>query len=78
MTTEKEIVEDYEKADFHDRVLLFLMHRDLRDQFIEFELHAYQNGGKEGQVVTARDKHKSSLGNYYQKEVRNETNFFSY
>ena len=29
MTTEKEIIEDYEKADFHDRVLLFLMHRDL-------------------------------------------------
>ncbi len=49
MTTEKEIVEDYEKADFHDRILLFLMHRELRDQFLEFELHVSQNGGKEGQ-----------------------------
>jgi len=49
MPTEEEIVEDYKKADFHDRVLLFLMHRDLRDQFMEFELHANQNGGKEGQ-----------------------------
>jgi len=49
MTTEKEIFEDYGKADFHDRVLLFLMHRDLRDQFMEFELPADQNGGKEGQ-----------------------------
>jgi len=64
MTTEKEIVEDYEKADFHDRVLLFLMHRDLRDQFNEFELHAYQNGGRKIRDVTARDKHNSSLGNY--------------
>jgi hypothetical protein len=49
MTTEKQIVQDCEKADFHDRVLLFLMHRDLRDQFMEFEHLAYQNGGKEGQ-----------------------------
>ena len=49
MKTEKEVVEDYEKADFHDRVLLVLMHRDLRNQFMEFELHAYQNRGKEGQ-----------------------------
>jgi hypothetical protein len=49
MTTEKQIARDYEKADFHDRVLLFLMHRDLRDQFMEFEHLAYQNGGKEGQ-----------------------------
>ena len=78
MPTEKEIVRDYEKADFHYRLLLFLMYRDLRDQFMEFELHAHQNGGKQGQVVTARDQHKSSLGNYYQKEVRNETNIFSY
>ena len=64
MPTEEEIVEDYEKADFHDRILLFLMHRDLRDQFHEIELHAYQNRGRKVRELTARDKHKSSLGNY--------------
>jgi hypothetical protein len=48
MRTEKEIVEDYEKADFHDRVFLFLTYRDLRDEFMDIELHAYQSLVKEG------------------------------
>ena len=64
MPTEEEIVEDYKKADFHDRVLLFLMYRDLRDQIMELEHHAYQNGGRKVRDMTAGDKHKSSLEKY--------------
>jgi len=67
MTTGKEIVEDYEKADFHDRVLLFLMHRDLRDHFMEFELYVIKTEIRKVWDVAARDKHKSSLANYQSK-----------
>jgi hypothetical protein len=37
MKEEKIIIEDYKRADFHDRVMLFLAHRDLRDEFMDIE-----------------------------------------
>lgn len=50
MRTVREIVEDYKKADFHDRIVLFLTHRDLRDEFMDIEAPVYQNRVKKDQV----------------------------
>ncbi len=38
MKTLKEIISEYEKADAYERTLLFLAHRDLRDDFMEIEV----------------------------------------
>ena len=42
MKTLKEILTEYENADTYERTLLFLAHRDLRDDFMEIELRGYQ------------------------------------
>jgi hypothetical protein len=39
MKSVKEILIKYEEADVYWRTLLFLAHRDLRDVFMEIELH---------------------------------------
>lgn len=61
MRKEKEIVGDYTKADFYDRLILFLTYRDLRDDFMDCELHDNQNRVKENQEMTVRDNLTLSL-----------------
>ena len=61
MRKEKEIIGDYTKADFYDRLILFLTYRDLRDEFMDCELHDNQNRVKENQEMTVRDNLTLSL-----------------
>ncbi len=65
MRSEKEIVGEYKKADFNDRVFLFVTHRDLRDEFMDIELHAYQNlkpntTGDFGAALIAKERFKNN------------------
>ncbi|MEW6667285.1 MAG: hypothetical protein AB1512_18940 [Thermodesulfobacteriota bacterium] len=61
MRTTKGVLEEYQKGDFHQRLNLYLEHRELRPRFMQIDLdkaglpHAEVSGKKTARILVAID-----------------------